>query len=237
MSLISINNITFAYNGKAVVSELTLDIEENDYLCVVGENGSGKTTFMKGITGLKKPSSGTISFAEGLNSYEVGYLPQREELQRDFPASVEEVVLSGRLNVRGSKTRYSKLDRITADGYMQLLGIYEDKKKCYRELSGGQQQRVLLARALCSMKRVLLLDEPASGLDPATSKEMYRIINELNKKNDITIIMITHDLLAASRYAKHILHLENKPLFYGTKDDYFKSEAAKRYLGGEHNAE
>lgn len=237
MSLISVDNVSFVYGGKTVVSGLSFDIEANDYLCIVGENGSGKTTIMKGITGLKKPSSGSITFGEGLNSYEVGYLPQREEIQRDFPASVEEIVLSGRLNVHSSKTRYSKLDKLSSEGYMHLLGIADLKKEAYRELSGGQQQRVLLARALCSMKRVLLLDEPASGLDPVTSKEMYRIINNINKENDITIIMVTHDMLAASHYAKHILHVENKPLFYGSKEDYFKSEAAKRYLGGENNAQ
>lgn len=231
MSLINCKNLELAYDNKTVLSDLSFQVNRGDYLCVLGENGSGKTTLMKALLGLIKPVSGEIRFCCAKHS-EIGYLPQQTDIQKDFPASVSEVVLSGTLGKRGLKPFYSKKEKELAKKNMEILGIYHLAKQSYQNLSGGQQQRVLLARALCATTSMLLLDEPVAGLDPVVTAEMYRIIKELNEKG-ITIIMISHDISAATQYASHILHIHHKPLFFGTTQEYLSSNIASKFLGGD----
>lgn len=230
MSILECKNISMSYDGVAVFDNLSFNVNNGDYLCIVGENGSGKSTLMKGLLGLKSVTSGEIIYSDGLKKNEIGYLPQQSGAQRDFPASVYEVVLSGRLNKRGLLPFYSHADRQAALGNMERLGILELKNRCYKELSGGQQQRVLLARALCATSKLLILDEPVTGLDPLASSEMYRLISALNKESSITIIMVSHDIVAAVDHADHILHLSNNEDFFGTTEDYTHSELGSRFL-------
>ena len=231
MPQLTCHDLTLGYEGKPVVSGLTFTVDAGDYLCIVGENGSGKSTLMKTILKLKAPISGHILTGDGLEPTEIGYLPQQTDVQKDFPASVREVVRSGCINRRGWRPYYNRLEKQIAEENMKKLGISPIAKQCYRELSGGQQQRALLARALCATRRILLLDEPAAGLDPVASIEMYDLISDLNGSG-ITIIMISHDIEASAKYASHILHIGNRSaLFFGTKSDYVESEIGRKYVG------
>nr|MBQ4318444.1 ABC transporter ATP-binding protein [Clostridia bacterium] len=234
MALISCRDLVLSYENHVVCSELSFDVNSGDYLCIVGENGSGKSTLIKALLALKQINGGSITFGDGLKRTEIGYLPQQSNAMKDFPASVREVVVSGCLNSRGLRPFYSRKETELAEENMRRLDILDLKKKSYRELSGGQQQRVLLARALCATSKLLLLDEPVSGLDPLVTAEMYKIIEKLNS-DGITIIMVSHDIFSSVRYASHILHLNNKPMFFGTTEDYAKSEIGQRFLGGERN--
>ncbi len=233
MALITCQNVAFAYEGHTVVSGTSFSVNSGDYLCIVGENGSGKSTLIKGLLGLMPPSKGSILTGDGLKKTEIGYLPQQSAAQRDFPASVWEVVLSGCKSRSPFLLRKEK-DRALAQ--MKRMNIETMKNRCYRELSGGQQQRVLLARALCATEKLLLLDEPVAGLDPVVTKEMYRLIFELNKNHGITVIMISHDIFAATQFASHILHLQKEPLFFGSTSEYVNSPLGSRFMGGEQNA-
>jgi zinc transport system ATP-binding protein len=233
MALITCQDVSFTYEGNVAVSGLDFEIHSGDYLCIVGENGSGKSTLIKGLLRLKAPSEGSIRTGDGLKPNEIGYLPQQTAAQKDFPASAYEVVLSGRLSQRGILPFYSKADKAAAEENISRLGIANLKNRCYRELSGGQQQRVLLARALCATKKVLLLDEPVAGLDPVVTQELYREIERINREENLTIIMVSHDIESAVRYASHILHLQNKQVFFGTTEDYAASGAYAGFMGGE----
>jgi len=208
MSLIQCHNLTLSYDSRPVLTDLSFAVESGDCLCIVGENGTGKSTLIKALLGLKAPESGTITFGEGLTSTAIGYLPQRSETQKDFPASVWEVVLSGRLNCHGPFAFYNKDDRQAAERQLERLSITDLKKRSFAELSGGQQQRVLLARALCAAKRLILLDEPVAGLDPVAAAELYAIIKKL-KNDGLTVIMVSHDLLSSLRYATKVLWLRH----------------------------
>lgn len=223
MSLIICKDLSLGYEGVEIAHIDRFEVNQSDYVCVIGENGSGKTTFMKTLLGLQSPLKGNIEFGDGLKKNEIGYLPQQSLVQRDFPASVWEVVISGCGNNMGLRPFYSKKEKETAQINISRLGLDGITKKCYRELSGGQQQRVLLARALCATKKILLLDEPVAGLDPKVTIELYDIINELNKKDGISIIMISHDVQSSLKYASHILHVGND-VFFGTKDEYYAKE-------------
>lgn len=228
MALITISNAAIGYECKPVLSNINLKIEENEYICIVGENGSGKTTLMKTLLGLISPLSGTITFGSGLKQSEIGYLPQQTRFQKDFPASVSEVVMSGCLNKKHTLF-YSKQQKETASHNMSLTGISDLRKKCFRELSGGQQQRVMLARALCATKKLLILDEPVTGLDPKATSDMYMLIKNLNK-NGITIIMVSHDVTAAVNNASKILHLSRDTYFFGTAHQYLHSDVGKNFM-------
>lgn len=230
MALIQCENISIGYEGQTVVYDLSFQIDQGDYLCIVGENGSGKSTLVKSLLGLKAPSKGKIILGDGLKQNEIGYLPQQTDLQKDFPASVYEVVLSGRLNSRGMKPFYSALDKKMAKEKMLLLGISDLERSCFRDLSGGQKQRVLLARALCATKKMLLLDEPVTGLDPIVTAEFYQLIKEVNRQSGIAVVMVSHDIESAVRDASHILHLQETALFYGTAEDYAESPVGKSFL-------
>ena len=232
MAQITCKDLSFAYEGETVLSEINFSIDAGSYLCIVGKNGSGKSTLMKGLLGLKKPSSGSITLGDGLKQTEIGYLPQQTQLQRDIPASVNEVVLSGRQNSKGGRLFYNAEDKKAVQENMERLGIEDIKDRCYMELSGGQQQRVLLARAMCATKKLLLLDEPVTGLDPVATNEMYNLIKLINLCDNTSVIMISHDIHEAVRYATHILHLGNRQLFFGTTAQYRESDLARRFVGG-----
>ena len=229
-------DVTLGYENKVVAKNLNFKIDQGDYLCVVGENSTGKSTLIKTLLGLIKPLNGeVIANVQGKNHKGVGYLPQQTQAQKDFPASVWEVVLSGVLNNDHRCPFYNKKDKAEAEKNMEKLNILDLKKRCYRELSGGQQQRVLLARALCATDSVLILDEPVTGLDPAASMELYETIKDLNKKENVTIIMVSHDIKNALNYATHILHLEQEKDFFGTVEEYKKSNVSNMFLGGAAN--
>ena len=230
MSLLKCENLCFSYDGVTVVKDLNFTVEEGDYLCIIGENGAGKSTLIKGLLRLKKPSSGTVEMGEGLRASEIGYLPQQTQIQKDFPASVREVVLSGCLNRMGLRPFYSRAEKERARENMEALEILDLQDQCYRDLSGGQQQRVLLARALCATQKLLLLDEPVSGLDPVVTADMYRVIEELHQSG-VTILMITHDVTEALPYATHILHLGRRR-FFGTRDEYLRDRKSAFALDG-----
>ncbi len=227
MALISCRDLCLAYEGKIAVRDLSFDVLPGDYLCIVGENGSGKSTLIKALLGLKKPRSGSIQYGDGLRRREIGYLPQQTPAQKDFPASVREVVLSG---CRATPF-FAPAEKRRAEENMEKLGLRELRKACYRDLSGGQQQRVLLARALCATRKLLLLDEPVTGLDPAVSAELYRIIRDLNGEG-VTIIMVTHDVDCAIERARTILHLRTTPLFFGPSEAYRESEIGRSFMAG-----
>lgn len=231
MALIKVENISLSYENMTVIENLDFEVNNGDYLCIVGENGSGKSTLIKALLSLKKPSSGSITFGDGLLQKEIGYLPQQTNAQRDFPASVYEVVISGTLNSRGIRPFYSAKEREKALKNMERLGITDLKFRGYRELSGGQQQRVLLARALCATKKLLLLDEPVTGLDPMVTAEMYELIKKINR-DGVTVIMVTHDMTAALKYANKILCLREDGFFFGTLEEFLNSDAADFLKGG-----
>ena len=223
-------DVSLGYDGKVIAEHISFEINSGDYLCIVGENGSGKSTLVRAMLKLHEPMSGEITTGDGVLPTDIGYLPQQTEVQRDFPASVREIVLSGFTGHLGAKPFYSHEQKVAAMRAMERLGIDSLARHCYRELSGGQQQRVLLARALCATKKILLLDEPAAGLDPKVTGEMYSLIENLNREDGITIIMVSHDIAAAIRYATHILHIGHKRNFFGTKEEYIKSEDGRAFI-------
>ena len=218
MSLITVKDLSLRYDTGTIAEGISFEVNEGDYLCIVGQNGSGKTSLMRALLGLMESSSGEILTGDGLKRSQIGYLPQLTTVQKDFPASVKEIVLSGCGGRSGLRPFYSKYEKELASTNMERMGITGLKNRCYRDLSGGQQQRVLLARALCAADKVLILDEPVSGLDPLVSSEMYKLISDLNK-DGVTIIMISHDITSVLAYASHILHMSDD-VFFGTVDEY-----------------
>ncbi len=232
MALISCENVCLCYENNIVIENLNFSVNDSDYLCIVGENGSGKSTLIKSVLGLKDTASGHLHYGDGLTSKDVGYLPQQTTAQKDFPASVFEVVLSGCVSRKKNRFFFGAKEKSVALENMKKLDIVELKNKCYRELSGGQQQRVLLARALCAGKKMLLLDEPVTGLDPVVTMELYNLIKKINKELGVTIIIVSHDLHAAVANAEHILHLNKSDSFFGTTEEYLVSDIYSRF-GGE----
>ena len=220
MSQIDCRDVSLGYDGRVVCRHVDFSVNAGDYLCIVGDNGSGKSTLLKALLGLHAPVSGEIIRGDGIGAGSIGYLPQQSELQRDFPATVREVTLSGCIGRLGRKFFYSSADKLLAHDCMRRLGICDLADKPYSELSGGQQQRTLLARSLCAAEKMLLLDEPVSGLDPTATEEMYETIRSLNKDLGITIIMITHDVLAALKYANCVLCMSDKPRFFRSVEEY-----------------
>lgn len=227
MAQIICKELSLGYEGHTVCEDLNFSIEAGDYVCIVGDNGSGKSTLVKALLSLKAPSKGSIVFGDGITKKDIGYLPQQSEAQKDFPASVEEVVLSGCVSGLGRRFFMGREQKLEAMQNMKMMGIYDLAKESYRNLSGGQQQRVLLARALCAAKKILLLDEPVSGLDPHASAELYSLIHHLNKHTGITIIMVTHDIENSLRDASRVLRMSHVPEFFRDVDSYRRA-----YLSG-----
>lgn len=231
MSYIRCENLILGYDGTSVAENINFEVNKGDYLCIVGENGAGKSTLMKTLLGLIPPMGGEFALGDGLNAHEVGYLPQQTFVQRDFPASVWEIVLSGTLSSCGKRPFFGREQKRLAEENMRRMDIWELKKECYRNLSGGQQQRVLLARALCASSRLLVLDEPVTGLDPKVTVEFYQLIKRLNEEG-LTVVMVSHDVSSAIEYASHILHIEKERSFVGTTYEYVRSDFW-RELNGE----
>ena len=228
-TLLSCRDVSLGYEGHTVWEHLTFSVHSGEYLCIVGENGSGKSTLLKSLLGLLPPLKGVIRRSDTAGA--VGYLPQQTQAQRDFPATVSEVVLSGFLSARGWKFFYTPAQKSQALQHMGKLGILELKDKCYRELSGGQQQRVLLARALCAAGDLLVLDEPVTGLDPAAADDLYRTLRYLNRTEGMAVVMVTHDIRSALRDAAAILHAGRDQWFLGTPGEYLASPYGKRFGG------
>ena len=204
MDIISVKNLSFGYfSNHEILKNINLKVEEGDFLCIVGENGSGKSTLMKCILGLNKVSKGVVTV-----NGRIGYLPQMTEVQNNFPATIEEIVLSGTIPNDIRKIFYSKKDKLRAKEVMEQLQLYDMRKKCFYELSGGQKQRVLIARALCATEKIILLDEPVNGLDPKIVTEIYKILHKLNKEDNITVIMVSHDVDRAIHYASRVIEIE-----------------------------
>ncbi len=230
--LLKCEHVDFGYENYDVVKDVSLEICQGDYLCIVGENGSGKSTLMKGLLGLLKPTGGSLMVSDDLKRSGIGYLPQQTPAQKDFPATVQEVVISGCLGKRGNRPFYSKKERETAAVNMERLGITDLRKSCYRDLSGGQKQRTLIARALCATDRLLILDEPITGLDPSTTQDFYRVIRHLNREEQVAVLMVSHDIQNIVAQANKILHLKQSVLFYGSVEDYKQAECGREFLGG-----
>lgn len=231
MAILSCKDLNVQYDNQVALKDVNFELEDGDYLCIIGDNGSGKSTLMKSILGLVTPKSGNIQYGDHLKGHDIGYLPQQTVVQRDFPASVYEVVLSGCLNKRGWRPFYSAAEKKRALENLKKLKIEHLKKKCYRDLSGGQQQRVLIARALCASEKILLLDEPVTGLDPVTTANLYRIIEELNKEYGMSIIMVTHDMNSGLEHATKILRLNKEVVFYGTPEEYLCFTNSCHHMG------
>ena len=229
MALISCRDLTLGYESHAILEHLSFQVDAGDYLCIVGENGSGKSTLMRTVLGLQRPMAGTIAFGDGLRENEIGYLPQQTAIQKDFPATVWEIALSGCQAHMGRRAFYGRSEKALAARNLERMGMTAFRGRCYRELSGGQQQRVLLARALCATRKLLLMDEPVSGLDPRVTAEMYELIERLNRQDGVTVVMISHDIQAAMRYATHILHLGGAEVFFGTAEEYRNSATGRRF--------
>ena len=228
---VTFNNVSFSYGGKDAIQDVSFQLNEGDYLCVLGENGTGKSTIVKLLVGLLKPESGSIEY-NGIKKSEIGYLPQSTQTDGSFPASVYEVVLQGRCEKLGKRFFYDQSDKRKAAENMKLLGIENIKNKSFSSLSGGQKQRVLLARALCAADRLLVLDEPVSGLDPIVTGELYDVIYKLNKEKKISVIMVSHDTKTVAKYASHILHVKNSVEFFGETEEYEKTDLFHEFLGG-----
>lgn len=231
MSYITCEGLTLAYDGRIIVRDLSFAVEAGDYICVVGENGTGKTTLVRTLVGLKKPASGRITFGDGLDKRDVGYVPQNIHTGQDFPATVYEVVTSGLLSRMRLRPIFNKEEKRRAAEAMERLGITDIRDRCFRELSGGQRQRVQLARAICSAEKLLILDEPASGLDPVITKQLYGIIKDLNRTEGMAVVMVSHDILSAVHNASKILHLERDNSFFGTSAEYREHKMGKHFLG------
>ncbi len=230
--LIVCEHVDLGYEDQDAVIDVSMEIDPGDYLCIVGENGSGKSTLMKGLLGLLKPTGGRLTIDEELKRTGIGSLPQQTAAQRDFPATVYEVVRSGCLSRRGMRPFYTRQEVRLAFGCMEKLNIVPLKDHCYRDLSGGQQQRVLSARALCATSKLLVLDEPVTGLDPAAIQELYQILRRLNREDGVTILMVSHDIRNVVGQADKILHLSQRVLFYGSAEAYRRSAVGRRFLGG-----
>ncbi len=230
--LIECKNLSASYENREVLKNVNFSVEENDYVCIVGENGTGKSTLVKCLLNLKAPSKGSIVYNKQIKKGRIGYLPQQSLIKKDFPASVSEVVLSGCLNSLGARLFYSKKHKERAEYFMHLMNICNLKKSSFQELSGGQKQRVLLARAMCAAEKLIVMDEPVTGLDPIVTEEFYEAVEKLNKEENVAVVMISHNVKEAVKHAKHILHLSESSQFYGTAEEYSLSETGKRFMGG-----
>ncbi len=235
MKLLTCENLKVGYDKRKVLENVNLEINTGDYVCLVGSNGSGKSTLIKTMLHLIAPLDGNVRFEEGLKNNSIGYLPQEVNVPSNFPASVIEVVLSGRIKSMTWHPFYNKRDRALANHYIKLFDIHDIKYKPFCDLSGGQQQRVLIARALCATEKILFLDEPFAALDIHTINQVNQTLKRINREKEIAIVMITHDVEEAMKYVNKVVHVENTVVFVGTPTDYLESEIGKDYMGGVQN--
>ena len=235
MSLIKFSNIEFKYDSKQILQNVSFEVNKGDYVCILGENGTGKSTLLNLLSGILKPTSGSIEFFDESLKSKIGYLPQQIQIQDNFPASVYEIVLSGCVNKLKLYPFYTRIEKQIANYNINLLGISDIKAKSFHELSGGQKQRVLLARALCSAENLILLDEPVSGLDPVVTESFYDTIHHLNTEHGTTIVMVSHDIKKSLEFATHIIYISKNSFYYAKKDDFLNSEVSKKIVGGNHN--
>jgi len=227
--LIKGQNVSFGYDGHIVIKDLNFSVDLGDFICIAGENGSGKTTLLKGLLRLIAPMDGIISFNDEIKQTGTGYLSQEAIAKKDFPAGVFEIVLSGNIGKMKLRPFYTRAEKDNAEMNLKQLGIADLRNRCFRELSGGQQRRVLLARSLCAAEKLLVLDEPFSGLDPLISAELYALLKKINREMGITIVMVSHDIEAANCATK-VLHLQKRQLFFGSMEDYRNSEIGKKFF-------
>ena len=233
MKLFECKKLSIGYGNKVVCKNINFEVLKGQYLCVIGENGCGKSTLLKTVLGLNKAISGKIIFDKEISSKAIGYLPQQSDMQKDFPATVWEVVMSGFLGRMGFRPFYKREEKAKATKIMEELEIVDLAKKSYKELSGGQQQRVLLARALCATDDLLVMDEPVNGLDAKAIKKFYALIKKLNVENGITIVMVSHNIDKVIKNASHIVYLKKEMAFAGTREEFLTSEHAKYFKLGE----
>lgn len=237
IDILSVKNLYFRYNSLDVLSDISFSIKTGDYIGLVGPNGSGKTTLIKIILGLLKPLSGQVAlFGDDIETFSgwdrIGYLPQRiSALNPRFPATVKEVVAMGLLSKKGFPKHINRADNITVDNILALLNIKNLKNKPIGELSGGQQQRVLVARAIVNKPSFLILDEPTDALDPEMRDRFFSLLEDLNKKKNVTIVIITHDVANIGRYTSKMLYIDKKMVFYGSFDDFCKSGEITQIFG------
>lgn len=232
MTLIECKKLSVGYDKKVVCKDINFKVEEGDYLCILGENGSGKSTLLKTILGLNKAVFGKVIFEKSLSKNKLGYLPQQNDFQKDFPATVKEVIMSGFISQMGLRPFYNKAEKNKANGIIEFLGLENLTKNGFKELSGGQQQRVLLARALCATDKILVLDEPTNGLDSKTTNQFYKLLKNLNNSG-LTIIMVSHNLDKVMEYASHIVYLKDSMIFNGTKQEFESSDIMSALKVGE----
>ena len=230
MALVTCCDLSVGYDGRRMAEHINFSIEQGDYIWIVGENGIGKSTLMKTLLELYPPIVGQVSLGEGLKANEIGFLPQPSEIQKEFPSTARDVVLSGFMARHKIFPFFSKAERQKAEMEIERLDIVSIANRKYRELSGGQQQRVFLARAICAAKRLLLLDEPVLGLDLNVTAKMYDTIADLNQREKLSVLVVSHDIKSALKYATHILHIEDTQLFFGSTNDYIKSEQGMKFL-------
>lgn len=232
MTLIECKRLSVGYDKKVVCKDINFKVEEGDYLCILGENGSGKSTLLKTILGLNKAVFGKVIFEKSLSKNKLGYLPQQNDFQKDFPATVREVIMSGFISQMGLRPFYNKAEKNKAIQIIDFLGLENLTKNGFKELSGGQQQRVLLARALCATDKILVLDEPTNGLDSKTTNQFYKLLKNLNNSG-LTIIMVSHNLDKVMEYASHIVYLKDSMIFNGTKQEFESSDIMSALKVGE----
>lgn len=233
MAQLRCENISVGYEDGIVVSDVSFELNRGDYVCIVGENGAGKSSLLKGILGLAKIQGGKLEYGDGMSRADVGYLPQQKDYQKNFPATVKEVVMSGFLNKMGLRPYYNRAEKARAMEILSDFGMADYVRASFGSLSGGQKQRVLLARAMCATDKLLLLDEPTTGLDPVATEELYELLKRLNREKKTTILMVSHDLNKAVSDAGLILHVNKRSGcgYFGPADKYLDSEAARHFLG------
>ena len=233
MAQLRCENISVGYEDGIVVSDVSFELNRGDYVCIVGENGAGKSSLLKGILGLAKIQGGKLEYGDGMSRADVGYLPQQKDYQKNFPATVKEVVMSGFLNKMGLRPYYNRAEKTKAMEILSDFGMADYVRASFGSLSGGQKQRVLLARAMCATDKLLLLDEPTTGLDPVATEELYELLKRLNREKKTTILMVSHDLNKAVSDAGLILHVNKRSGcgYFGPADKYLDSEAARHFLG------